>query len=584
MLARVVFACLLMVTIGGMTGSIAPQPSAAQQNEMRSPRYFQTTGFWVQGPFREYWESRGGLFVFGHPISGVFYDSEGHYKQYFERAIFEYHPKLSGTKYEVLLQRIGVNRAAGRESEEPFVPLERLESDDNCNFYPETGHRLCFGIRDFWQENGGLANFGYPISEEFSERNQPPPAGDGEVYTVQYFERARIEWHPENKGTQYEFLFGLLGTEYLEQHGAPAESVARQSPENAPKDPTAIWWEEPDMRYGFNIAWSGEAEGTDFNETTMQRVDEAGFDSVRIQALWSQMEPVQGKYDFSRLENLLATSERDQKRVLVSIVRSPHWALPAGVEEGIPVDTRPFEDFMRALTAEFGGRVDGWEIWNEQNLAIETGGHVDAGRYVELLKAGYRGAKAGFAGSTIVFGGLTPTGVVDPSIAIDDVVFLEQIYAYNGGEVRGYYDVMGAHPGSNNNSPDQIWPDNPSADGWDNHRSFYFRRIEDIRAVMVANGEQDKPIWITEFGWTTENHAPGYEYGTFNTEADQAAYLTRAVEIARTEWPWVTAMYVWNLNFAIGLSPTDEKVPWSVLNPDWTPRLAFEALRDMPKE
>ncbi len=584
MLQRIWLVLLVAVMSGGVALQAgAPKPAVAQNSELTNPRYFETTGFWVQGAFREYWETRGGLFVFGYPVTSVFQDSDGLYKQYFERSIFEYHPKLARTEYQVLLQRLGAIRTEGRQDEEAFVRIDGIGPDENCDYYVETGHRLCFGIRHFWTVNGGLPNFGYPISEEFDERNQPPPAGDGEVYTVQYFERTRVEWHPEFQGTEYEFLLGLLGTEYLLLHGAPSEAIERQSPTQPPDDPTRFWWSDAGFRYGFNIAWAGDENGAAFNTQTMEMVEGAGFGAVRIQALWSQLEPIEGQYDFRSIDRLVTLAERHQQRVLVSIVRSPHWALPEGQDEGIPVNTAPFEAFMRALTEEFGGRVDGWEIWNEQNLAYEVGGFVEPGPYVELLKAGYRGAKAGYPHAVVVFGGLTPTGVNDPTIAIDDANYLQQIYEYNGGEVKNYYDALGAHPGSNNNAPDHFWPDNPGPDGWTEHRSFYFRRIEDLRAVMVANGEADKSIWITEFGWTTENAAQGYEYGEQNSEAQQAAYLTRAFEIARTEWPWVEAMYVWNLNFAISLPPTDEKVPWGVLYSDWSPRPSYDALSNMPK-
>ena len=583
MVQRIALSLIVLISVLSLIGPVGPSPAEAQSDELRSPRYFETTGFWVQGPFREYWETRGGLFVFGLPITNVFQDSDGLYKQYFERSIFEYHPKNAGTQFEVLLQRLGAIRTEGRENEAPFVPLVGVEPDENCDFYPETGHRLCFGLRAFWNNNGGLQNFGFPISEEFEERNAPPPAGDGEIHSVQYFERTRIEWHPEHQGTEFEFLLGLLGSEFLAENGAPAEALIQHRGTTPPEDPTAFWWTEPAFRYGFNVAWAGDDQGEPFNTETMSYIDDTGFGAIRIQVLWSQFERSQGDYDFRPLERMLKVTERNQTRVLVSIVRSPHWALPEGEDEGIPTNTQPFEDFMEALTTEFGGRVDAWEIWNEQNLAFETGGFVDAGRYVELLKAGYRGAKAGYPEALVVFGGLTPTGVNDPTIAIDDALYLQQVYDYNGGEVKDYYDALGAHPGSNNNSPDQFWPDNPGPDGWTDHRSFYFRRIEDIRAVMVANGEADKPIWITEFGWTTANQAVGYEYGEFNTEAEQAEFLTRTFEIAQTEWPWVTAMYVWNLNFAKVVDASDEKGPWGVLYADGSPRPSYEALKAMPK-
>jgi hypothetical protein len=84
-----------------------------------------------------------------------------------------------------------------------------------------TGHYVRGAFRDFWDKRGGLAVFGYPLTEEFSE--------DG--YIVQYFERGRFEYHDENKGTQYEVLLGLLGNaslvtdavRYAREHGAPAE-------------------------------------------------------------------------------------------------------------------------------------------------------------------------------------------------------------------------------------------------------------------------------------------------------------------------------------------------------------------------
>src|SRR5690606_22856123 len=109
----------------------------------------------------------------------------------------------------------------------------------------------------------------------------------------------------------------------------------------------------------------------------------------------------------------------------------------------------------------YQGKVHAWEIWNEQNLAYEVGGYVDIERYVHLLKAGYTGVKAGDPNALVIFGGLTPNGVNDPTIAIDDVHYMRQIYAYNNGEVKQYYDALGVHPGSNANPPDTMWPENP---------------------------------------------------------------------------------------------------------------------------
>lgn len=81
--------------------------------------------------------------------------------------------------------------------------------DDPCTFYPQTGHSICNGFRTYWENNGGLAVFGYPVSDEKTENGR----------TVQYFERERFEYHPEFKGTFYEVELGLLGDEEVTSRG-----------------------------------------------------------------------------------------------------------------------------------------------------------------------------------------------------------------------------------------------------------------------------------------------------------------------------------------------------------------------------
>ena len=101
---------------------------------------------------------------------------------------------------------------------------------------------------------------------------------------------------------------------------------------------------------------------------------------------------------------------------------------------------------------------------------------------------------------------------------------------------------------------------------------------------MAANGEGNKQMWLTEFGWTTYNTANGYEYGQLISPELQAQYLVRAFQKGKNDYPWMGVMCVWNLNFStLGLGPEDEKVPWAVLNPDFSPRPAFTALKNMPK-
>ena len=170
--------------------------------------------------FHNYWQKYGGLFRFGYPLTEPFLeqsetDGNSYVTQYYERARFEHHPEHSGTQYEVLLGLLGRERTLDRTSEKPFLPLGLQPASPDYDYYIETSHTLRGGFRDYWANNGGLMSFGYPISEQFQEISET----DGLTHTVQYFERVRIEWHPENKGTDYEYLLGHLGREILIDRG-----------------------------------------------------------------------------------------------------------------------------------------------------------------------------------------------------------------------------------------------------------------------------------------------------------------------------------------------------------------------------
>lgn len=97
-----------------------------------------------------------------------------------------------------------VDPGTGNALDEAMQPADPLPG---CTFVEVTSHNLCGSFAEFWTVNGGLAIFGYPLTEEFI---------DADGRTVQYFERARFELHPENAGTPYEVLLGRIGAEQLD--------------------------------------------------------------------------------------------------------------------------------------------------------------------------------------------------------------------------------------------------------------------------------------------------------------------------------------------------------------------------------
>lgn len=172
-------------------------------------RYFPETQRWVQGRFLNYWTMHGGLAQQGYPLTAEFpevnkLDGKTYTVQYFERAIFEHHPENAGTPYEVLLSQLGTFELKNRY---PNGAPVGISNRDNPRTFPETGHMVGGKFRVYWESHGELAQQGYPLTEEFSETNKL----DGKTYTVQYFERAIFEYHPENAGTPYEVLLSQLG-------------------------------------------------------------------------------------------------------------------------------------------------------------------------------------------------------------------------------------------------------------------------------------------------------------------------------------------------------------------------------------
>ncbi len=188
-----------------------PAPKPADQMPGLS-RCFQQTGTCLRGAFLNYWFTYGGVSQFGLPVTGELTEKLGDGKtytvQYTERARFEWHPENRGKESQVLLGRLGADLAAPRANETPFKPAPPCGS---CNllYFEQTHHAIGAELQSYWQQNGGIPVFGYPLSEAFDEKSPT----DGKTYLVQYFERNLLEYHPENKGTQYEVLLGLLGVQ-----------------------------------------------------------------------------------------------------------------------------------------------------------------------------------------------------------------------------------------------------------------------------------------------------------------------------------------------------------------------------------
>ena len=206
MLYRNKFWLAILAMVGLGVASLPLLAGYAQDDSYTFPE----TGKTVEGRFLEYWQENGGLPQQGFPISEEMpevseTDGNTYIVQYFERAVFELHPEKE-RPFDVLLSLLGVFEYQKRYGAEG-APNQRLSTESNAVLFPETGFTVGGRFLEYWQENGGLPQQGYPISNEFEEVSEL----NGLTYTVQYFERAVFELHPEN-APPFDVLLSQLGT------------------------------------------------------------------------------------------------------------------------------------------------------------------------------------------------------------------------------------------------------------------------------------------------------------------------------------------------------------------------------------
>lgn len=379
---------------------------------------------------------------------------------------------------------------------------------------------------------------------------------------------------------------------------APAQPTAQPAEPTAQPAPTATLPPVPALRDGpgglpypltlakLNFGVVGHLYYTD-RATALATARAAGFTWFRQQIHWRDIEDRSGQFFWAELDNIVADVSANGMLLMLNITRSPSWHTANG-SDGLPQDPAALARFTGALAERYKGRVHAILIWNEQNLAYENGGQItaaDPGHFVEIMAASYSAIKAVDPSIIVVAGAPASTATNDPGVAMDTLSYLRAMYRYKDGMIRDYFDVQALHPGGSANPPETLYPESPSqAQGWTDDASFYFRHVENQRRVMEEAGMGNHQVWITEYGWATQNNSPGYEFGNQISYETQRDYIVGAIKYTYANYPWVSNMFLWNLNFTVlqresGRDPLHEQGSFSIVNADWTPRPAFYGIQ-----
>jgi hypothetical protein len=355
---------------------------------------------------------------------------------------------------------------------------------------------------------------------------------------------------------------------------APPQVTPAPAPVPPPVPQTPVQASSPD--YGMSVFVWGHPDTT---SRDLKLVTDLGFHWQKTLFQWRAIEGgCKGCFDWSEADRVVKASAASGVQIIARLDFQPTWARKDGAQNGPPDNFQDYADFVSAFVSRYSapstiGRVAAIEVWNEVNLDREWGGATidkqQAADYVRLISAAYTAAKAADPSVTVISAGLSPTGVTDGHSA-DDVQYLQ--WLFDAG-LKGHYDVLGAH--GNTQAPEVdaalgSLHDFP-------HPSFYFRRIEQLRDVMVKNGDADRRVWLLEFGWTADSVHPNYSWFAVS-EDKKAANIVKALEYAHQNWqPWIGVMTLWTLPDPAWTTDREEYW-WAITNADGSPRAAYSAL------
>jgi len=336
--------------------------------------------------------------------------------------------------------------------------------------------------------------------------------------------------------------------------------------------------------FGVNTFMEQEVEPVK-RERICQMLHDAGAGWIRQEFPWEDIE-IHGKGDFEdrrhepyrsawdKYDQIVELAGRYDLKIIARLSNPPAWSRSAGDELGSlapPDNLEDYGDFVYAFASRYRDAIDFYQVWNEPNIYPEWGEHpVDPVAYTHLLEVGSRRIKAADPDAVILCGALAATIEMDGyPHGMSDFVFLQRMY---DAGAKDYFDIMAVQGYGLWSSP---------TDRRMRPRVLNFSRPQYIRDIMVKNGDENKPIWMTEMNWNAiPAEHPAYPMFGRVTEQQQADYAVQAFRRAQLEWPWMGVMNVWFFKRASDAEKDQPMYYFRMVEPDFTPLPLYAAIKD----
>ncbi len=267
----------------------------------------------------------------------------------------------------------------------------------------------------------------------------------------------------------------------------------------------------------------------------------AGIRWARIDLTWDTVEPTRGKFEWKMVDQIVRDAQANDVQLVGILGYCPPWASSGPSRHDPPRSRKQWKAFVSTIVGRYSGRIDDWILWNEPNSKTFFRGTLQ--QYIhDVLIPGARAAKEANPDCRIVGPDLAHL------VRCHWDTWLDRILAEAGSSI----DVVSHH----------CYKNRPANVFRELDRGSLLRRQPTVHEILARRHMLDKPFWLTEVGWRSN------EIG----QSRQAGYIISMLKgVQRSKW--IKKVFIYDLR------DSKQQIGYGLLNIDGSPKESFFAVK-----